>query len=116
MPLQSGNVHSWWCAFQEALETAASRSPHEIPLLFANPNLKFGVNCYGIKPKAKQRELDMMEANKTKILPHSKNQIAAERKIDFWKENADKLLSINAHNSDSWSRYWVVCHFATVLF
>ena len=79
MPLQSGNVHSWWCAFQEAIETAASRSPHEIPLLFANPNLKFGVNCYGIKPKAKQRELDMMEANKTKILPHSKNQIAAER-------------------------------------
>lgn len=72
---------------------------------FANPNLKFGVNCYGIKPKAKQRELDMMEANKNRILPRSKNQIAAERKIDFWKENADKLLSINAHNSDSWSRY-----------
>jgi hypothetical protein len=72
---------------------------------FANPNLKFGVNCYGIKPKAKQRELDMMEANKNKVLPRSKNQIAAERKIDFWKENADKLLSINAHSSDSWSRY-----------
>ena len=28
---------------------------------FANPNIKFGVNCYGAKPKAKQSDLDMME-------------------------------------------------------
>ena len=72
---------------------------------FANPNIKFGVNCFGIKPKAKQKELDMMEANKNKVYPKSKNQLEIEKKMEFWKEHADKLLSINSYNKDNWSRY-----------
>lgn len=72
---------------------------------FANPNIKFGVNCYGVKPPAKQIELDMMEANKTKIFPKSKHQMMVERKVKFWKDNADKLLTINSFNRDQWSRF-----------
>ena len=72
---------------------------------FANPNIKFGVNCYGVKPVAKQIELDMMEANKTRPFPKSKQQMMVDRKIKFWKDNADKLLTINSFNRDQWSRY-----------
>ena len=72
---------------------------------FANPNIKFGVNCYGVKPAAKQMELDMMEANKTRLFPKSKQQMMVDRKIKFWKDNADKLLTINSFNRDQWSRY-----------
>ena len=70
-----------------------------------NPNVKFGVNCYGVKPKAEQSDLDMMDANKNRVLPKSRHQMATERKMEFWKENADKLLTINSFNSDSWSRF-----------
>ena len=70
-----------------------------------NPNVKFGVNCYGIKPKAEQSDLDMMNANKDKVLPKSRHQMQTDRKMEFWKENSDKLLTINSFNRDSWSRF-----------
>lgn len=70
-----------------------------------NPKLKFGVNCFGVKPVAKERELDIMNANKDRVFPKSKHQAEIDRKMQFWKENADKLLTINAHNKDKWSRY-----------
>ena len=70
-----------------------------------NPNVKFGVNCYGIKPKAEQSDLDIMNANKDKVLPKSRHQMQTDRKMEFWKENSDKLLTINSFNRDSWSRF-----------
>ena len=54
---------------------------------------------------AKERELDIMNANKDRVFPKSKHQAEIDRKMKFWKENADKLLTINAHNKDKWSRY-----------
>ena len=71
----------------------------------ANPNIKFGVNCYGVKPEPKDYEKNMMDANKNKVLPKSRHQSAIDRKAEFWKENADKLLTINSYNKDKWSRY-----------
>ena len=65
----------------------------------------FGVNCYGIKPKAEQSDLDMMNANKDKVLPKSRHQMQTDRKMEFWKENSDKLLTVNSFNRDSWSRF-----------
>jgi hypothetical protein len=47
----------------------------------------------------------MMEANKTRPFPKSKQQMMVDRKIKFWKDNADKLLTINSFNRDQWSRY-----------
>lgn len=72
---------------------------------FANPNIKFGVNCYGIKPKAKQSDLDMMDANKNRMVPKSKYQMMVDKKVEFWKENADKLMTINAFNKNEWSKH-----------
>ena len=71
----------------------------------ANPNLKFGVNCFGVKPEATQSELDMMETKKNSVLPKSRSQVMADRKIQFWKENKDKMMTINSFNKNNWSRY-----------
>jgi hypothetical protein len=71
----------------------------------ANPNIKFGVNCFGKKPKATQSDLDLMNARKNQITPKTESEIETERKVKFWKENADKLLSINPHNEKKWSEY-----------
>ena len=70
-----------------------------------NPNIKYGVNCYGVKPKAKDHELNRMNAHNDRILPKSRSQVLAEKKMTFWKENADKLLSINGFNRDAWSKF-----------
>ena len=71
----------------------------------ANPNIKFGVNCFGKKPKATESDLDLMNARKNQITPKTASEIETERKVNFWKENADKLLSINPHNEKKWSEY-----------
>lgn len=69
-----------------------------------NPNIKYGVNCYGVKPKAKEFELNRMAANKDKIFPKTRSQRIADKKMEFWKENADKLLTLNSFNRKSWSK------------
>jgi hypothetical protein len=71
----------------------------------ANPNITFGVNCFGKKPKATQGDLDLMNSRKNQITPKTESEIETERKVKFWKENADKLLSINPHNEKKWSEY-----------
>jgi len=71
----------------------------------ANPYIRFGVNCYGKKPEARPSELAKMQVRKEKIVPKTKEDVVLDMKVKFWKENADKLLSINAFNTDKWSQY-----------
>ena len=70
-----------------------------------NPNIKFGVNCFGKKPKATESDLELMNSRKNQITPKTASEIETERKVNFWKENADKLLNINPHNEKKWSEY-----------
>ena len=70
-----------------------------------NPRVKFGVNCFGIKPDPSSHEQSVMDANKESVFPKSRSQTEIDKKVKFWKENADKLLTINSYNKDNWSRY-----------
>lgn len=70
-----------------------------------NPYVRFGVNCYGKKPKATDAELNRMNANKNIVHPKSKKDLLLEKKVQFWKDNSDKLLSVNSFNRDKWSQY-----------
>ena len=70
-----------------------------------NPNVKYGVNCFGVKPEPTAMEQSMMDAKQTALLPRSPEQIKMDRKVEFWKNNADKLLNINSFNKEEWSRY-----------
>lgn len=70
-----------------------------------NPYVRFGVNCYGKKPKADDKDLNRMNANKNKVYPKNAKDLLLEGKINFWKQNADKMLNLNSFNQDKWSQY-----------
>jgi len=66
----------------------------------ANPALRFGVNCYGVKPD--KRETDLNSVGDTPYTtPDDK---LMQSKIQFWKDNKDKL-KLNHYNNNDWSRY-----------
>ena len=67
----------------------------------ANPNIKFGVNCYGKKPNPSKFELDMMQKNTPTTIVDS----TLDSKVKFWKDNRDRLLVLNSFNHNKWSEY-----------
>jgi len=71
----------------------------------ANPYLKFGVNCFGKKPKASENDLNRMNAKQNQVFPKSKTDKELDEKVKKWKDDADKVLQISSHNTNQWSRY-----------
>lgn len=71
----------------------------------ANPYIKFGVNCYGKKPKPSDHDLNRMKVNETPELPPSKEEKEKQDKIQKWKDNADEMLRVNSYNKKRWSKY-----------
>ena len=67
----------------------------------ANPDMKFGVNCYGFKPDIKPVEQELM-AN-VPIYPKTEQDIAMENRVKYWKNNLNKLV-VSPFNHNSWSR------------
>ena len=66
----------------------------------SNPALRFGVNCYGIKPS--KRDIDYApQGDRPYKSPQDK---LIESKTEFWKQNKDKLR-LNHYNSNEWSKY-----------
>lgn len=72
---------------------------------FENPYIKFGVNCFGKKPKPTDLEKKMMEAQQDEPIPQTEEEIALQEKIKYYKENGDQLLQVNSFNKNKWSRY-----------
>jgi len=66
-----------------------------------NSDIKFGVNCYGVKPKPSKKEEDLMKVQQN--YPKSPNDIELEKKVNYWKKNIDKV-TLNAFNHQKWSR------------
>ena len=72
---------------------------------FSNPNVRFGVNCYGVKPPMTDAEKALMSAKKDQVYPKTKEDQALDAKVEFWKANRDKMLVLNGYNNEAWSRY-----------
>lgn len=72
---------------------------------FENPYIKFGVNCFGKKPKPTDLEKKMMEAQQDEPIPQTEEEIALQEKVKYYKENGDQLLQVNSFNKNKWSRY-----------
>jgi hypothetical protein len=70
----------------------------------ANPHIKFGVNCFGKKPKASDSDLARMTAA-TQANPLTPEDLATNAKIKYWKDNAAQILTINGFNENKWSEY-----------
>jgi hypothetical protein len=65
----------------------------------ANPNVKFGVNCYGNKPKMTSEEEELMKT--VSPYPETSEDIAFQKKVDVMKNNLDKIL-VSPFNHNSW--------------
>ena len=65
----------------------------------SNPALRFGVNCYGQKPK--KRNIDYTPVSDT--VSQTPDDIKTDSEIKFWKQNQDKL-KLNYYNKTNWSR------------
>lgn len=68
-----------------------------------NPKARFGVNCFGKKPKPSSSEL--VEMSSTKVIPKTPEDALLEKKIEFWNANRDRLLKVNGYNNNKWSAY-----------
>ena len=71
---------------------------------FANPNIKFGVNCYGVKPEPTQTDLDMMDTKQLRPYPRTEAEKAMDEKVEYWKNNMEGNLNVNSFNRVKWSR------------
>ena len=67
----------------------------------ANSKLKFGVNCFGYKPKITNEEEEMMQ--NTQPYPKTEKDILIEKRVDYWKGKLDEIL-VSPFNYDTWSR------------
>ena len=66
-----------------------------------NPNVRFGVNCYGTKPAITSEEQDIMD--NASIYPLSKEDRKINRLAKKYKKNLDSIL-LNPFNQTSWSQ------------
>jgi hypothetical protein len=65
----------------------------------ANPEIKFGVNCYGNKPKITHDEEELMKTSSP--YPKTMQEIEFQRKVDYWKNKINELL-ISPFNYNMW--------------
>jgi len=65
-----------------------------------NPQVKFGVNCYGYKPKITTEEEEMML--NTSPYPKTNKDIAMEERVDYWKSQLDEIL-VSPFGYNKWS-------------
>jgi hypothetical protein len=65
----------------------------------ANPNVKFGVNCYGYKPKITEEEDELMK--KATPYPETKEDMLFQNKVDALKNNLDQIL-VSPFNYNTW--------------
>jgi hypothetical protein len=66
----------------------------------ANPKIKFGVNCYGNKPKITEEEQVLMQTSTP--YPETAQDIAFQKQVDYWKNKVDEIL-VSPFNSNMWS-------------
>ena len=66
-----------------------------------NDKKRFGVNCYGYKPKITSLEEELM-ANTTPY-PLTEKDILFEKEVEFWKKQIKNIL-VSPFNYNTWSR------------
>lgn len=67
----------------------------------ANENVKFGVNCYGYKPKITPTERKLMAVDQ--LYPKTKDELSFEKKIYEWRRKLGEIL-VAPFNKTTWSK------------
>ena len=66
----------------------------------ANPNVRFGINCYGNKPQITQEESKLMRD--VSKYPKTQRELEFEKKVLNWKERLPEIL-VAPFNNSKWS-------------
>lgn len=66
----------------------------------ANPNVRFGVNCYGYKPRMSDEAEELMKSSTP--YPETREDKLFQEKVDFMKKNLDQVL-VSPFNYNTWS-------------
>ena len=66
----------------------------------ANPNVQFGANCYGYKPKITPAEQLLLD--QTPLYPQTTKELAFEQKVSNMKTNLKNIL-VSPFNNKQWS-------------
>ena len=66
----------------------------------ANPNVKFGINCFGYKPKITNQEAELMQ--NTQLYPKTQKEIDFNKKVDYWKNQISDIV-VSPFNHNNWS-------------
>jgi hypothetical protein len=66
----------------------------------ANPNIKFGVNCFGYKPEMTKTDYDDM-TNAT-LFPKTQDEADFDKNVNEWKKKLSELL-VAPFNNNKWS-------------
>jgi hypothetical protein len=66
----------------------------------ANPNVKFGVNCYGYKPKMTDDDEELM--SKQKPYPETPQDIEFQKKVDKMRNKLNEIV-VSPFNNDNWN-------------
>ena len=64
-----------------------------------NPNVRFGVNCYGVKPKITPLESKEMKINAK--YPKSRKESKMQEEVKYWRQHLDQL-EISPFNKSKW--------------
>ena len=67
----------------------------------ANPNVRFGVNCYGNKPPISKEDEEFME--NVRPIPITQEEVSFQKKVDYWKTQTDEMI-VAPFNYDTWSK------------
>lgn len=67
----------------------------------ANPQIKFGVNCYGVKPPINDMEKTMMDTQVQ--YPETMEDVIFQKKVNYWKNKINEIL-ISPFNRTTWSK------------
>lgn len=68
----------------------------------ANPNVRFGVNCYGYRPKITAQEAEMMK--NIPLFPKTQKELDFQKRIEYWKNKIANIV-VSPFNSNNWSMH-----------
>jgi hypothetical protein len=68
----------------------------------ANPRIRFGVNCYGNKPKITDEAEELMQTSTP--YPETREDKVFQKRVDFWKQKIDEIL-VSPFNYETWGSF-----------
>jgi hypothetical protein len=67
-----------------------------------NPEVKFGVNCFGFKPDINEKELQLMKVQDE--YPKTKAEMEFDKKVNYWKGKLQTVL-VSPFNHSNWNMF-----------